>query len=137
MDELIRFGVSLPKKLSQKFDRYISAKKYGSRSEAFRDLIRQKLVEESWGDTEVACGLVSIVYDHHKRNLMEQLTKIQHDAGDVVISSTHVHMDHHHCLEVIIFRGPSAKVKRMADSLIALKGVLHGSITRAPTGGEF
>lgn len=137
MDELIRFGVSLPKQLLDKFDRYIGGRSYKNRSEAIRDLIRQGLVERSWDDSKNACGIISLVYDHHHRNLLDRITDVQHDSGDIILSSTHIHIDHHHCLEVIIVRGPSKRVKKLSERLTALKGVLHGAFTKAPTGGEF
>ncbi len=137
MNELIRFGVSLPKQLLNKFDRFIQRKNYGSRSEAFRDLIRNQLLEETWDNAKSACGVITLVYNHHKRNLMDKLTEVQHDAGSVILSSTHIHIDHDHCLEVIIVRGNSKKVKRLADTLISIKGVLHGTFSKAPTGKEF
>jgi CopG family nickel-responsive transcriptional regulator len=137
MDELIRFGVSLPKKLLCKFDRFIHEKKYGSRSEALRDLIRNSLAETTWDDSKNICGVISLVYDHHHKHLLDKLTAAQHDEGEIILSSTHVHIDHHHCLEVIIVRGDSKKVKRLSEKMIAFKGVLHGSLTKAPTGAEF
>ncbi len=137
MDELIRFGVSLPNKLLDKFDKFISGKNYGSRSEALRDMIRGRMLEDVWDNSKSVCGVISLVYDHHQRNLMEKLTDAQHDCGDIILSSTHIHIDHHHCLEVIIVRGEAKKVKKLADTLTAMKGVLHGALTKAPTGTEF
>ncbi|MFH0799330.1 MAG: nickel-responsive transcriptional regulator NikR [Pseudomonadota bacterium] len=137
MDSLIRFGVSLPERLLKKFDLFLSSHGYGNRSEAIRDMIRQRLLDESWDVGKNACGVISLVYDHHQRNLLDRLTDIQHDAGEIILSSTHIHIDHHHCLEVIIVRGPVGRVKKLADRLIALKGVLHGSFSKAPTGSEY
>lgn len=137
MDNLLRFGVSLPKRLLEKFDHFISKHSYKNRSEAIRDIIRQKLLDESWNASKCCCGVISLVYDHHQRNLLDRLTDIQHDDGDIILSSTHIHIDHEHCLEVIIVRGESKRVKRLADNLTAIKGVLHGAFTRAPTGSEF
>lgn len=137
MDNLIRFGVSLPNRLLEKFDRFIGSHSYKSRSEAIRDVIREKLLSDSWETGKNCCGVISLVYDHHQRNLLDRLTDVQHDEADVILSSTHIHIDHEHCLEVIIVRGEAGRVKKLADRLTALKGVLHGSLTRAPTGAEF
>ena len=137
MDTLIRFGVSLSKRLLEKFDRFSNSHRYGSRSEAIRDIIRQKLLEDSWDTGKNCCGIISLVYDHHQRNLLDHLTDIQHDDGEIILSSTHIHIDHKHCLEVIIVRGEAVRVKKLADRLTALKGVLHGAFTKAPTGSEF
>ncbi len=137
MDTLIRFGVSLQKRLLEKFDIYIYKHSYKNRSEAIRDIIRKQLLDESWNESKNCCGVLSLVYDHHQRNLLDRLTDIQHDHGDLILSSTHIHIDHEHCLEVIIVKGDPVHVKKLADNLIAQKGVLHGSLTRAPTGSEF
>lgn len=137
MNDLIRFGVSLPKRLLEHFDRFIGAHDYNSRSEAIRDIIREKLLDEAWDAGKNCCGVISLVYDHHHRNLLSRLTDVQHDEGDIILSSTHIHIDHEHCLEVIIVRGEARRVKKLADRLKALKGVLHGALTRAPTGAEF
>lgn len=137
MDTLIRFGVSLPKRLFEKFNRFLTTHGYKNRSEAIRDMIRGRLLDESWDVGKNGCGAISLVYDHHQRNLLDRLTDLQHDAGEIILSSTHIHIDHHHCLEVIIVRGPVERVKKLADRLIALKGVLHGSFSKAPTGSEY
>lgn len=137
MNKLIRFGVSLPQSLLAKFDRFLASHGYGSRSESIRDMIRQRLLDESWESGKNGCGVISLVYDHHQRNLLDRLTNIQHDAGDIILTSTHIHIDHHHCLEVIIVRGPVNRVKKLANHLIALKGVLHGTFTKASTGAEY
>lgn len=137
MDNLIRFGVSLHESLLEKFDSFIESHQYKSRSEAIRDIIRDKILGDSWSREKNCCGVISIVYDHHQRNLLDRLTNVQHDESDVILSSTHIHIDHHHCLEVIIVKGKTDRVKRLSDRLISLKGVLHGSFNKAPMGSEF
>ena len=137
MDELVRFSVSLPRQLLEKFDHLLQEKNYGSRSEALRDLIRSQLLEETWDNSRLACGVITLVYNHHKRNLMEKLTEVQHDSENIILSSTHIHIDHDHCLEVIIVKGDSKEIKRLADTLISIKGVLYGALNKAPTGKEF
>jgi CopG family nickel-responsive transcriptional regulator len=134
MIKLVRFGVSLGKDLLGRFDALIAERGYASRSEAFRDLIRGYLVEEEWREGGEVAGAITLVYDHHKKDLVGRLTDIQHDAHDVIISSQHIHLDHDHCLEILAVRGRSAEVRRLADSLRSLKGVLQGSVNMASTG---
>ena len=136
MSELIRFGVSLEKNLLRDFDKLIKNKEYSNRSEAIRDLIRDSLVKEEWKKGEEVAGAISIVYDHHKRELMDLLVDIQHGYQDMIIASQHAHLDHHNCLEVIIVRGKSDNIKGLADKLRAVKGVKHGSLTLTTLGRE-
>ncbi len=131
---LKRFTISMEEELLEDFDRVIDQRGYGSRSEAIRDLIRNGLVKDEWkGDNEVM-GVISLVYDHHQHQLQEKVTELQHDFHDQIVSTTHVHMDHHNCLEVIIVRGKASSVHRLADSLIALKGVRNGNLAMSSTG---
>ena len=134
MKELIRFGVSISSGLLDKFDELIEAKGYVNRSEAIRDLIRDYLVEHEWEKDAETMGAVTLVYDHHMRELTESLTALQHDFHSSVISSMHVHVDEHNCLEVIVIRGKGSKVKEIADRLISTKGVKHGKLTMTTTG---
>jgi CopG family nickel-responsive transcriptional regulator len=131
MSELARFGVSIEEELLEEFDGYLSRKTYANRSEAIRDLIRSRLAERDWEEHggPVAGGIV-LVYDHHKRELMDRLLDLQHDAMDVIVSNLHVHLDHHHCMEVIAVRGDAARIYRLVDGLRGLKGVHHCSIAR-------
>jgi CopG family nickel-responsive transcriptional regulator len=131
---LIRFGISIPQKLSRQFDKYLKKKNYTSRSEAIRDLIRQALIQEEIEQNVEVVAVVSLLYNHHKRELSERLIELQHSKNQIVLSSTHIHLDHHNCIEVIIMRGLSQDVKRLADTLIATKGVKHGTIEMSSTG---
>ena len=135
MSELSRIGVAIDSDLLDKFDRHIAKRGYTNRSEAFRDLIRDELVETKWEspDSEVV-GTVTLVYDHHVRMLSEKLTEMQHAAYHNVLSTLHVHLDHDNCLEVLIVKGESSAVRRIADSLISTKGVKHGRLTITSTG---
>ncbi len=134
MSELIRFGVSLDKELLGKFDGLIKAEKYPNRSEAFRDLIREKLVKEEWmGQKEVA-GTITLVYDHHKRDLLNSLVDIQHDFHHLIIANQHIHLDHNNCLEIIVVKGSPEKIQKLADRLRSAKGVKHGQLTATTTG---
>lgn len=137
MGKTIRFGISLDEKLLASYDQLIEAKGYMNRSEAIRDLIRSALVEEKWdaGDAEMV-GTVTLVYNHHVRDLSDKLTEHQHAHHDRVISALHVHLDAHNCLEVLVVRGPVGEVKRIADELIGVKGVKHGRLVMTTTGQE-
>lgn len=134
MRSLVRFGVSIEDALLKRFDRFIARTGYENRSEAFRDLIRAKLVEEEITDEKAAVlGVLSLVYDHHKREVEKKLTEIQHDHHHNIISSTHVHVDHDNCLEVVLLKGPVKEVRTLASSLSIIKGVKHSKLTLTST----
>lgn len=134
MDKLIRFGVSLPQDLLSKFDRQIRARNYDNRSEAIRDLIRQDLVQKDWqGEGEIA-GAITLIYDHHKRELLNKITDIQHDFQKVIISAQHIHLDHDNCLEIIAVKGSPKQAQELADTLKAVKGVKHATLSMSTTG---
>lgn len=135
MTTLERFGVSFEQELLARFDALIEARGYASRSEAIRDLVRRELVNEEWTqpDAEVV-GTVTIVYDHHAHELSDVLTELQHRDHDAIVCSTHIHLDAHNCLEVVIVRGASARVKAIADALISTRGVKHGALACSTTG---
>jgi CopG family transcriptional regulator, nickel-responsive regulator len=135
MSELSRIGVAIDSELLKKFDKLIAARGYANRSEAFRDLIRDELVEQTWEapDSNVV-GTVTLVYDHHVRLLNEKLTDMQHSHFHQILSTLHVHLDHDNCLEVLVVRGKAAQVKKIADALISTKGVKHGRLTTTSTG---
>lgn len=134
-DPVTRFSVSLPGSLLKQLDAMARDKGYDNRSLAVADMIRGTLVEheQQLGDRDIA-GTITLVYDHHRPNVMEALTDLQHDHGATIISTLHVHLDHHNCLEVLVVRGPAAEVKSIADRLIAVKGVKHGKLTVTTTG---
>jgi CopG family nickel-responsive transcriptional regulator len=135
MGELSRIGVAIDSDLLDKFDRLIGHRGYTNRSEAFRDLIRDELVEQTWESPKsLVVGTVTLVYDHHVRLLNEKLTSIQHDHHHAILSTLHVHLDHDHCLEVLVVRGKSQEVRQVADALISTKGVKHGRLTITTTG---
>jgi len=134
---LVRFGVSLEKRLLEDFDRLIARKKYSNRSEAIRDMIRDSFVKEEWEKNEEVAGAISIVYDHHKRELMDLIVDIQHEYHDMIVASQHAHLDHHNCLEVVIVKGKSDRIKALSDKLRAVKGVKHGTLSITTLGKEF
>jgi len=131
---LKRFSVSLEDSLLDDFDLFIRKRKYSNRSEAVRDLIRKAFVREEWEADREVVGVISLVYDHHQRQLQERITEIQHDYHTLITSTTHVHMDHHNCLEVAIVRGKAKEVQELAERLIALKGVKNGNLAMSSTG---
>jgi CopG family transcriptional regulator, nickel-responsive regulator len=130
-----RFGISLDEILLKGFDDLIRKKGYSNRSEAIRDLIRDALVMEEWeGTTGETVGTITIVYSHEKRELLDLLTRLQHLHHDLIISSMHIHLDKHNCLELIAVKGKGEDIKRIADRLIGSKGVKHGKLTLTTTG---
>lgn len=136
MTKLFRFGISLDKDLLDKFDRLIREKNYTNRSEAFRDLIREDLVKAEWKKNKEIVGAITLIYDHHKRELVNKLMDIQHDFGDIIISAQHIHLDRNNCLEIIAVKGFSEKAQKLADSLRAVKGVRHGTLSTSTTGKD-
>ena len=135
MVKTIRFGVSLPQELTRAFDALIRGKGYRNRSEAVRDIMRDYLVEEQWqSERGEVVGTITLVYDHATRELSQALTELQHQFRGTVYCSTHVHLDAHHCLEVIVVKGSSKQVRNMADRLISSRGVKHGKLVCTTTG---
>lgn len=137
MSKVSRFGVSLERDLLKKFDALIKKLGYENRSEAIRDLIRQRLVEEEWKDEKKeSVAILGLVYDHHRRELQEKLTNIQHKHLSIIIASMHIHLDEHNCLEVIVLRGKVHALKKTADQLLATRNVKFGKLIMATMGAE-
>ncbi len=136
MSQLSRTGVSLEEDLLREFDRLIDRRGYQNRSEAIRDLIREALLAESVDSNKPVVGTLTLVYDHHVPNLSQKLTEAQHGAGAMVLAATHVHLDHHYCLEVIIMKGRSKKIQEIADRMLALRGVELGKLVLTNSGKE-
>lgn len=134
MKKLIRFGVSLDHHLLDAFDLHIRKRKYTNRSEALRDLIRDNLVGQEWDDDKETVGTITFVYDHHVRDLTRKLTDIQHRYQSLIVSGMHVHLDHDHCLEVLVVKGKGSAIRKVADTLIGTKGVKHGKLAATTTG---
>jgi CopG family nickel-responsive transcriptional regulator len=129
MGILSRIGIALDSDLLKRFDRSIKLRGYTNRSEAFRDLIRDRLVtEQTAAPDATVVGTVTLIYDHHASGITEKLTEVQHAHHELVVSTSHAHLDHDSCLEVLIVHGQSAKVEQFADLLIGLKGVQHGRL---------
>jgi len=134
---VVRFSISVPAPLARQLDRMTREKGYDNRSLAVADMIRAQLVEHRQNlDDEDIAGTITLLYDHHKQHVQAALTDIQHDHHEVIIATLHVHLDHHHCMEVLAVRGQAALIKRIADELIAAKGVKHGKLTVTSTGKD-
>jgi len=132
---LIRFGVSISEELLEKFDGMVVQKGYNNRSEAIRDLIRNQLVELAWQDDEQdVAGTITLIYDHHVRSLSKALLDAQHNCHHLILSTMHLHLDHHNCLEVLAVKGLVKEIRDIAQQLIGVRGVKHGRLTITSTG---
>ncbi|MDR3175405.1 MAG: nickel-responsive transcriptional regulator NikR [Desulfovibrio sp.] len=135
MGSTIRFGVSLDSDLLERFDELSRASGYHTRSEAIRDLIRKNLVQQEWENSEAeSAATLTLVYDHHKSDLAQRITSAQHDAHELIVTTLHVHLDHHNCLEVLVLKGPGAELLELGRRLIAVKDVKFGKLCLATTG---
>jgi len=134
---VVRFGVSVPEELLERFDRIIGEKGYVNRSEAIRDIMRDFIVRYEWevGDSEVA-GTITMLYNHDEAEVVKELLDLQHEYLEEIVSSVHVHMDEHNCLEVVIVRGKAGRIKEIADRLLSLKGVKHGKLVMTGAGRD-
>jgi len=133
----IRFGVSLDSDLLGKFDALCEERCYQTRSEAIRDLIRKDLVQKEWEDqNQEVTGTMTLVYNHHQSDLAQKMTEIQHQALDIIITSLHVHIDAHNCMEVLVLRGPVRDVRNIAQRLTATRGIKHGKLSLSTTGKD-
>jgi len=137
MGELARIGIAIPEELLEEFDKLIARRGYATRSEAVRDLIRKEMVDEiSASPNAEVYGTVTLIYDHHTRLLPERLTELQHQYHAAIMSSVHIHLDHDNCLEAILVRGKSALVQKLANALIATRGVKHGRFMLTTSGRD-
>jgi CopG family nickel-responsive transcriptional regulator len=131
---LKRFSISIEEDLLDIFDEHIQERQYNNRSEAIRDLIRKAFTKKEWEADKEVMGVINLVYDHHQHQLQEKVTEIQHDFHGLIVSTTHVHMDHHNCLEVIIVKGKAKEVQELSDLLMAQRGVRDGNLAMSTTG---
>lgn len=128
-----RFGVSLDESILKELDHFVNMRKFPNRSQAIRYLISNYLVEEKIEENKIVAGSIVLVYDHHKHELLNKSTSLQHDYHDTILSVMHVHIDHHNCLETLAVMGKASKLKELADKLIAIKGVKHGKLVITTT----
>ncbi|MFH1613040.1 MAG: nickel-responsive transcriptional regulator NikR [bacterium] len=136
MTNLKRFSISLNKDLVNKFDNHIKEKNYSTRSKAIGDLIRQDFVKTEWIQGEKVIGIITMVYDHHKKELVNKLIDIEHHFHDLIISSQHIHLDKDNCVEIIITKSNPKKIENLFDKLKSTKGVKHSSLSMATTGQQ-
>jgi len=129
MEKITRFGVSIEPDLLKKFDKIIKKEGYANRSEAIRDLVRRDLIREENKDPNAeSIGTLTMIYDHHTGNLTNKLLDLQHDHTKEILSTTHIHIDHNNCLEVLVLKGKTGKIQKLADNIKSLKGIKHGEL---------
>jgi CopG family nickel-responsive transcriptional regulator len=129
MENIMRFGVSIEPDLLKKFDKVIRKKGYTNRSEAIRDIIRKNIIIEKNKDPNLeSIGTLTMIYDHHAGNLTNRLLDMQHNHTNEILSTTHIHIDHHNCLEVLVLKGKTGSIQKLADKIKSLKGIKHGEL---------
>ena len=136
MSEVYRFGISLPKDLIDKFDKLIKEKSYTNRSKAFGDLIRQELIKREWQEGKEIAGAITLIYNHHKRELLNKITDVQHEFQKVIISTQHIHLDHNNCLEIVAIKGNPKEAQKLTDALKSAEGVKHATLSMSSTGKD-
>lgn len=136
MSELVRLSVSIDKPLYGQLEKIVRTSGYQNRSEFLRDLVRDRLVRKQWDSNQEVVGTVTLVYDHHSRQLSDRLTHLAHDHHDVILSTTHVHLDRSMCAEVIIVKGLARRIEKLADLLGKQKGVLHSALSMSSIGKD-
>ena len=126
---VVRFGVSLEQELLDALDNFVTENHFANRSQAIRHMIANNQVEHDWQNDSKVAGSITLVYDHHKRDILKNLTDIQHDYHDTILSSQHFHLDHDNCLEIIAVKGQANQLIQLSERLISIKGILHGKLS--------
>ncbi len=134
MSDLVRISMSLESKLLESFDQLVHDEGYPTRSEAIKALMRSSLTEKVWTQDELVAGSITLVYDHHRRGIVKQLMDIQHDFGSIIVSTQHVHLDHSHCLEIVVVKGKASQIRELVAMLKSTKGVKHNSLVMTAVG---
>jgi len=134
MARITRFGVSMDAELLARFDELIRSRGYANRSEAIRDLVRERLVQQEWEEGVEVIGVITLLYEHRRRELTDQLTELQHTCHELIAATMHIHLDEENCLEILAVRGEGSQIKKLADRLCGLKGVKHGKLAVTSTG---
>lgn len=134
MSNLARFSISIEKALLGRFERLVRESRYANRSEFVRDLIRDKLAEQEWRENGEVVATITLVYDHEKRDLNNRLTRLQHRHLGLILASTHIHLDKHMCVEMILAKGPASEIREVANLMRRQKGVLHAALSTSSTG---
>ena len=136
MSEVVRLSFSIDASLERKLEELVARSGYTNRSEFIRDMIRDRLVEQQWAQDREAVGAITLVYDHEARGLHDRLVELQHEHHDLILASTHVHLDRHRCAEMVLARGPAETIRRIADQLRRQRGVLHATLSMSSTGED-
>ncbi len=136
VSKLVRFGVSLEEELLTQFDRLLKQRHYTNRSEALRDMIREELIKEEWTENKEVTGAITLVYDHHTRELVTKVLDVQHDYHTCILSSQHIHLDHHNCFEIIVTKGKSKEIEELYQKLKSIKSVKHAGFMMATKGNN-
>lgn len=136
MGGVARISVSLEKALLQRFDRLVADEGYPTRSEAVKALVREALVQKEWTKGREVAGAITLVYDHHKRSLVNKMLDVQHEFGEVVVATQHVHLDHHNCLEVVAVRGRVRRIRELVSALKSVKGLKHCALVMTTAAGD-
>ena len=134
MSDLMRVSFTIERSLYDELEKLLATTRYENRSEFIRDLVRERIVRDSWRRNEEAVGTITMVYDHHQRDLSSTITQVQHEHHDAILATTHVHLTHNLCVEMIMVRGLAAAIDSLADELRSRKGVLHVSVSMSSTG---
>ncbi len=134
MSELVRISMSLESSLLESFDQLQHEEGYPTRSEAIKALMRNSLNERAWTKDELVAGSITLVYDHHRRGIVKQLMDVQHDFGSIIVSTQHVHLDHDHCLEIVVVKGKASRIRELVAMLKSTKGVKHNSLVMTAVG---
>jgi CopG family nickel-responsive transcriptional regulator len=137
VSDLVRISMSLENSLLDRFDRYVLDEGYPTRSEALKALMRHCLSEQAWTrDQQLVAGSITLVYDHHRTGIVKKLMDIQHDFGALIVSSQHVHLDHDHCLEIVVVKGKASRIRELVSVLKSTKGVKHNSLVMTSIGDD-
>lgn len=136
MSDLVRLSLSIEKPLLDRLEKLVKGSGYTNRSEFVRDMIRERLVQDEWNDNREVVGAITLVYDHHATGLSDKLTDVQHHHHEVILTTTHVHLDHSLCVEMILVRGRASLIRQLADRLRQHKGVLHADLSMSTTGAR-
>ncbi len=134
MSKVVRLSISIEGPLLRQLEKMVKSENYENRSEFIRDLIRQRLVEKEWDRNEEAVGTITLVYNHHTSGLSNKLTQIQHENHQVILTTTHIHLDRHLCTETVVVKGRAKQIKNLSNSIEQQKGVLHTSLSISSTG---
>ncbi len=134
MSDLVRISMSLERSLLERFDQFLHGEGYPSRSEAIKKLMRDSLDEKAWAEDELVAGSITLVYDHHRRGIVKQLMDIQHDFGTIIVSTQHVHLDHDHCLEIVVVKGKASRIRDLVAMFKSTKGIKHNSLVMTAIG---